>query len=69
MERSIKYKRFTGTYTENTIQDFLDNLVKEGWEIIYYNEIFRPSGMLTNSPQEVNIHVTVIGSKKQKDVL
>jgi hypothetical protein len=69
MEKNIKYKRFTGSFTDETIQEFFDNLIKEGWEIIYYNEIKRSSGMLTNLPKEVTIHVTIIGSKKQNDIL
>ena len=69
MEKPIKYKRFAETHTETSIQDFFDKLVTEGWEIIYYNEIRQASGMLTNSPQEVNIHVVVVAGKKQSNVL
>jgi|APIni6443716594_1056825.scaffolds.fasta_scaffold377745_2 hypothetical protein len=67
MEKIIKYKRFNESHTEKTIQDFLDKLVTDGWEIIYYNEIRQSSGVLTNSPQEVNIHVTVVACKKNYD--
>jgi len=69
MEKIIKYKRFTETHTENTIQDFFDKLVADGWEIIYYNEIRQSSGTLTNSPQEVSIHITIVAGKKQNNIL
>jgi hypothetical protein len=69
MERYIKYKRFTGTFNETTIQEFFDKLVSDGWEIIYYNEVQQPAGILTNAPTDVIIHLTIIGGKKQNDVL
>jgi hypothetical protein len=69
MERPIKYKRFAETLDEISIQNFFDRLIIEGWEIVYYNEIRQASGMLTNSPQEVNIHVTVVGCKRQDNTL
>ena len=69
MEKIIKYKRFVETHTEKTLQEFYDKLVSEGWEIIYYDEIRQSSGTLTNSPQEINIHVTVVGCKKQNNIL
>ena len=34
-----KYKRFTKELPDgDAIQDFLNEITKEGWEIIYYNE-------------------------------
>ena len=69
MEKYIKYKRFTGMHNETNIQELYDKLITEGWEIIYYNEIRQPSGMLTNSPQEVNIHVVVVAGKRQENSL
>jgi len=69
MERYIKYKRFSETHNENNIQDFYDRLVTEGWEIIYYNEIRQPSGVLSSSPQETNIHVVVLAGKRQETEL
>jgi hypothetical protein len=69
MVRNYKYKRFTGTFNETTIQEFFDKLVADGWDIIHYNEVQQPAGMLTNAPTDVIIHVTVIGGKKQSDVL
>lgn len=69
METYIKYKRFAETLNEKSIQDFFDKLITEGWEIIYYSEIRQPSGMLTNTPQEVNIHITVVVGKRQDNSL
>ena len=39
MERYIKYKRFVELLEPHEIQKFLDDIITEGWEIIYYNEI------------------------------
>jgi len=66
MERYIKYKRFSETHPENNIQDFYDRLITEGWEIIYYNEIRQPSGVLSSSPQDTNIHIIIVAGKKQE---
>lgn len=38
MERYIKYKRFVECLTPTGIQVFFDDLVKEGWDILYYRE-------------------------------
>ena len=41
MERYIKYKRLEKTFqypNESEFQEFLDELVVNGWEIVYYNE-------------------------------
>ena len=65
MEKYIKYKRFNEVYTESTIQEFFDRLITEGWEIIYYEEIRKSSGPITNTPDEISIHVTVVAGKKQ----
>ena len=65
MESYIRYKRFTETHTETSMQEFFDRLITEGWEIIYYNEIKQAAGMLTNSPTEVHIHIIVVAGKRQ----
>jgi len=62
MERFIKYKRFE-TVELDKIQSFFDNLIKEGWEIIYYNEI---DVSLTISP--FGIKVIVVAGKKQETI-
>ena len=66
MERYIKYKRFSEVHTENSIQNFFDKLVSEGWEIIYYDEVKKSSGTLTDTPGEISIHITVLAGKKQE---
>lgn len=40
MEQYIKYKRFEKELITGSpdYQEFLDTLIKEGWQIIYYNE-------------------------------
>ena len=69
MEKYIRYKRFSETHDEKTVQEFYDRLVAEGWEIIYYNEIRQPSGMLSSSPDEKSIHIVVVAGKKQESEL
>lgn len=69
MERFIKYKRFAETHNEKTLQDFYDKLVVEGWDIIYYNEIRQPTGQLSASPIESNIHVVILCGKRQNNDL
>lgn len=69
MEKPIKYKRFSEMHNEKSIQDFFDKLVADGWEIIYYNEEAKASGSMSSTPQEISIHVTVVGSKMQSNVL
>lgn len=69
MIQNIKYKRFTETHTETSIQSFFDKLITEGWEIIYYNEVNQSSGVLTSTPNEISIHVTVVACKKQESSL
>jgi 3-methyladenine DNA glycosylase AlkD len=41
METFIKYKRFEQEIKEENTQDFFDDLIKEGWQIIFYNEIIK----------------------------
>lgn len=41
MSKFIKYKRFVEFFKisdETKLQSFLDELITNGWEIIYYNE-------------------------------
>lgn len=41
MNKYIKYKRFQRIifdFTERKVQHYLDELIKDGWELIYYNE-------------------------------
>jgi hypothetical protein len=69
MEKPIKYKRFSGTYNKESIQTFFNELIIEGWEIINYHEIIQPMGILTATPNEILIHVTILGCKRQSNVL
>ena len=38
MQKFVKYKRFETVELEK-IQTFFDDLIKDGWEIIHYNEV------------------------------
>ena len=38
MENYIRYQRFEKQTSEDKIQEFFDELVQGGWEIIYYSE-------------------------------
>ena len=69
MEKYIKYKRFTETHDQASIQILYDKLVTEGWDIIYYKEIQQPSGPMSGSPQEQNIHVVILAGKRQENSL
>ena len=68
MENYIKYKRFTKVFEkpnhEEEIQDFFDELVSGGWEIISYKEKNKKvSGALAHV-----IKLTLVCGKKQKSV-
>jgi hypothetical protein len=61
MGNFIKYKRFTKEFgDEEKIQEFLDELITDGWEIVYYYE--RPKDLKTLS-------IIVIAGKNRKEVL
>lgn len=60
MDTFIKYKRIVEYLKEDKIQEFLDQLIKDGWEIINYNE----------TPPEVlndNLKLTVMAGKKREN--
>lgn len=38
VEGFVKYRRIEENVDEYYIQDFLDDLIKDGWEIIFYSE-------------------------------
>jgi len=69
MEKPIKYRRFSGTYNKESLQTFFDELITDGWEIIHYSENIQPTGVLTSTPNEILIHVTIVGCKRQNNVL
>jgi len=60
MEKIIKYKRFDETHDINTLNKFFDDLITEGWEIIYYNE---------HKMAEGKLHVTIVACKKQNNII
>ena len=60
MEKFIKYKRFEHKDMES-LQTFFDDLIKEGWEIIHYNEVeTKPSESIWG------FKVVVVAGKKQQ---
>ena len=38
MGKYVNYKRLEGTHNQETLQTVFEQIVKEGWDIIYYNE-------------------------------
>lgn len=65
MERYIKYKRFSELLEPHEIQKFLDNIIIEGWEIIYYTE----TKSEINYSDLLKLEVVIIGGKKQDNIL
>lgn len=61
MTKYIKYNRFTEEFNnKEDIQEFLDMLITDGWEIIYWNE----------APKTVVIlSIIVLAGKRRTDVL
>lgn len=54
-----KYKRFKEELTDdNAVQEFLNKITTDGWEIIYYDE--KPWGGMGI------VQVIVVGKKKQE---
>lgn len=75
MDVYFKYKRFeeTFTYVNDNVetQEFFDNLIKEGWNIVQYSEEkFKkishiPSG--SNIPNTIDcLKIIILAGKKQK---
>ena len=53
-----KYKRFSEEIEDEKIQEFLNDITTEGWEIIYYNEReYGGMGM---------VKLTIVGKMKQQ---
>jgi basic membrane lipoprotein Med (substrate-binding protein (PBP1-ABC) superfamily) len=61
MEKYIKYKRFTKDFIDNDkIQEFFDELITDGWDIIYYQE----------EPKDVKtLNIVVVVGKRQNKLL
>ena len=61
MENYVRYKRFTRDFNKDQdIQEFLDELSTDGWNIIFYNE--KPKDTTTLS-------ITVLVGKPNKTIL
>lgn len=56
MSKYINYKRINGIFNSDQIQNKFDSLVKEGFDIIYYDE-----SILEKTPEERIIVTMVIG--------
>ena len=53
-----KYKRYSEEIEDKAIQEFLNKITTEGWEIIYYNEReYGGMGM---------VKLTILGKLKQQ---
>jgi hypothetical protein len=63
MEKYIKYERITGQYSRETLQEVLDNIIKNGQEITFYNE------RLERINNNDLINVVIVVGKKQNNVL
>jgi len=62
----IKYKRINITLKESEINTFFDNLIIDGWNIIYYNEFIIPYESLNNEITENSINMTIVLGKKRE---
>ena len=61
MEKFIKYKRVSELVDDKTLPELFNELITEGWEIIYYNEEVHAG---------INkLKVVIIAGKKQSNVL
>ena len=72
METYIKYKRFEQEINDGNLQDFFDDLIKEGWQIIYYNEIIKIDYVNVGGGNTVPVKkfmVIVVAGKKQDNSL
>ena len=71
MEKYIKYKRISTSIldTEENIQTFLDGLIKDGLEIIYWDE--KRSGSFNPVTEHIDyyIDITTLLGKKQSNIL
>ncbi len=66
MERFIRYKRFESKLTPEELQEFFNELIIDGFEIIHYNENKEP---MKNIFGDEEISVVVVAGKKQDSEL
>jgi hypothetical protein len=72
METFIRYKRFEEEITDENPQVFFDDLIKEGWQIIYYNEIIKIDYVQVTGGNTVPMKkfiIIVVAGKKQDSSL
>jgi hypothetical protein len=72
METFIKYKRFEQVIDGENPQDFFDDLIKEGWQIIFYNEIIKIDYVQVTSGNTIPMKkfiIIVVAGKKQDNSL
>ena len=72
METFIKYKRFEQEINDGNLQDFFDDLIKEGWQIIFYNEIIKIDYVNVGGGNTVPVKkfmIIVVAGKKQDNSL
>lgn len=71
MEKYIKYKRIRASIldSQENIQTFLDELIKDGWEIIYWNEKSGGAFDTENSTIQYHIDITTLVGKRQNNVI
>jgi hypothetical protein len=69
METYIKYKRINELVDANELEMFFDDLVKKGWEIIYYNEKEPIKTTALFEEEKTRIPITIVAGKKQNNVL
>ena len=70
MERFIRYERITKkirvNFGEYHTQDFFNELIKDGWEIVYYNET-EINSTIDDVYSYLNI-VVVVGKKQENNI-
>lgn len=62
MDRFIKYKRIEEKLTPNQLQVIFDDLIKDGFEIIYYDEIKAATNDVFGQEQ---LTVVIVAGRKQ----
>lgn len=68
MEKFIKYKRIRKVFYEDELEKYFDELITEGWEIIYYDET-NHSYVSSGNVNKMQFTVIIVAGKKQSNVL
>ncbi len=72
METYIKYKRIKELVDENKLEEFFDNLIKGGWEIIYYYESEPITYTKSYDLKEITftkIPIIIVAGKRQSNII